>query len=147
MDRIDNFGLTNEWSILSNFHSAVVTLDGVHYPTVEHAYQAAKTLDPKWREKVRACQYPGQAKRVGRTVPLRPDWEDIKVDVMRELLAQKFTTRNGFGAALLSTGDAELVEGNTWNDRFWGVCNGEGLNMLGILLMARRSELQEETNA
>jgi N-glycosidase YbiA len=136
---IDSF--SGKYAFLSNFHSAVVELDGVHYPTVEHAYQAAKTLNPTERAEIRVVSA-GQAKRLGRKVKIRPDWEAIKVDVMWNLLVQKFQRNNGFGIWLVNTGDAELVEGNHWGDTYWGVCKGEGLNMLGHLLMARRAELR-----
>lgn len=138
--KIDSF--SGEHAILSNFHSAIVELDGIYFPSVEHAYQAAKTLDTDVRRKI-AKMSAGQAKRAGRSVKLRPNWEEIKVNVMWDLLVQKFQFNNGFGFWLLGTGDAELIEGNHWGDTYWGVCRGEGQNMLGILLMARRDEIMK----
>lgn len=73
---------------------------------------------------------------------MRSDWEDIKVSIMSDLIAQKFTSNNRLGELLLNTGDAILIEGNHWNDTFWGVCNNVGKNMLGKLLMQRRKEIK-----
>lgn len=128
---------------LSNFAPSPVRMRGLTYPTVEHAYQAAKTLDPEMRERIRACATPGQAKRLGRNVALRDGWEEIKLDVMAACLRAKFA-HAPLREMLLATGDAELVEGNTWGDRFWGVCRGEGANHLGRLLMAERERVKGE---
>ena len=134
---IDSF--QGEHRFLSNFWPAEVALDGVVYPSVEHAYVASKTLDLSARHVILKST-PGQAKRYGRTLALRPDWESVKLAVMAGLLVQKF--RHPELAALLrATGDAELVEGNTWGDTFWGVCKGKGANNLGRMLMEIRSSL------
>jgi ribA/ribD-fused uncharacterized protein len=84
----------------------------------------------------------GAVKRLGRKMVLRDDWEEVKVDIMRDLLIQKFS-QQPFRRLLLATGDSYLEETNTWNDTFWGVCNGKGKNQLGILLMEIRSYLRE----
>jgi len=126
---------------LSNFSLCLVELDGVNYRTVEHAYQAAKTTTAEFREAIRLCETPGQAKRLGRKTTIRPNWDEIKLDVMRDLLQQKFST-GYLRTALLATQDRELIEENTWYDTFWGVCHGEGLNWLGKLLMEIREELR-----
>ena len=136
----DITSFTGEYRFLSNFFPAVVTLDGETYPSVEHAYQAAKTTSPIAREAIRTCPKPGQAKRNGRMVQLRPDWEEIKLDVMRDLLWQKFQHYD-LREQLLATGDRRLIEGNHWNDTFWGVCRGVGQNWLGVLLMEIREEM------
>lgn len=128
------------YRFLSNFWPSEVELDCVHYPTVEHAYQAAKTFDPYHREIVRGFLNPAHAKRAGRRFKCRPDWADVKVQVMRVLLRQKFGPRRALAAKLEATGDAELIEGNGWGDTFWGVCDGEGENHLGRLLMEIRAE-------
>jgi len=132
-----------KYRFLSNFYCASATLDGVVYPTVEHAFQAAKTLDPAEREKVRACKSPSDAKRIGRTVTLRNDWEDVKVGAMYDLVWQKFQHPD-LKKLLLDTGTQHLEEGNHWNDHFWGVCppgSGQGENNLGIILMDVRKAL------
>jgi ribA/ribD-fused uncharacterized protein len=134
------------WEFLSNFYPSEVKLKGKTYPTVEHAFQAAKTLDEADRERIRLAETAGQAKAMGRKVALRSGWavgnNGIRVQVMRALLKQKFAPGTELAQKLLDTEDREIVEGNTWNDTFWGVCNGKGKNRLGELLMAIREELR-----
>lgn len=135
---IDSF--TGQFSFLSNFHFSPVQYDDVTYSTVEHAYQAAKTQDKNERSVIAAAPTPGKAKRLGRKVKMREDWDKIKVDVMKELLEQKFRISH-FKNMLLLTYPQQLIEGNTWGDTFWGVCNGRGSNHLGLLLMEIRNQL------
>ena len=130
------------YRFLSNFYPAIVNLDSIPYPTVEHAFQAAKTIDVQHRERIRKCNKPGDAKRLGRRVPLRSDWEQVKLYVMLNLLRQKFSQTEFLKTQLLATGEAQLIEGNTWNDFFWGECMGTGENHLGKLLMRVRQELR-----
>lgn len=129
------------YRFLSNFWNVGVTLDGVGYATVEHAYQAAKTLSAGEREKIRFAATPGQAKKMGRGVTQRVDWDNVKLAIMETLLRQKFQQPQ-MRAWLLETEDEELVEGNAWGDVFWGVCKGAGQNHLGKLLMQIRAELK-----
>lgn len=131
---------TGRWRPLSNFYEAVVHLDGVAYPTLEHAYQAAKTLDPAARAAIAAATTPGRAKRAGRKVPVRADWDDIRLDIMETLVREKFSHPH-LANFLRSTAPAPLIEGNTWGDTFWGVCNGVGENHLGHILEKVRAEL------
>jgi ribA/ribD-fused uncharacterized protein len=144
---IDDF--EGHYAFLSNFTPAPVVLDGVRYPTVEHAYQAAKTLEPGERQKIREASTPGLAKKLGRKLKKRPDWPDLKVDIMRDLVRQKFAAQPDLKKLLLATGETELVEGNTWHDNFWGKCrcdrcaSSPGQNRLGRLLMEVRSQLKE----
>ncbi len=130
-----------EHRFLSNFWPAEVELDGIKYPTIEHAYQAAKTLDEERRKVIQAQTTPGEAKRAGRKVKIRPDWEDVKIGIMLDLVRQKFTNNVKLRNRLLATGDEELIEGNTWGDTFWGRCKGIGQNNLGKILMKIRKEL------
>lgn len=130
-----------EWRFLSNFWPCEVTLDGMDFPSVEHAYMAAKTTDMNLRSIVQMLPDAAQAKRWGRTIKLRADWDQVKLQIMTDLVRQKFST-SPLKDKLLATGDAELIEGNTWNDRFWGVCNGRGLNHLGRILMDVRAGLE-----
>lgn len=139
------YGFFGEYRFLSNFWYVDVVLDGEQYPTVEHAYQAAKTNDPSARGLIRAAATPGIAKRMGKSVSLRPDWEAIKVEIMRDLIEQKFA-RSDLRGLLLATGDKYLEETNTWGDTFWGVCNGRGFNGLGSILMYVRSQIREQAN-
>jgi ribA/ribD-fused uncharacterized protein len=106
------------------------------FPGVEQAFQAAKTFDVQERQRFVGLS-PASAKRRGRAVLLRPDWQEVKVDIMRQCLRSKFADAN-LQARLLATGARPLVEGNRWGDRFWGVCGGTGRNMLGVLLMELR---------
>jgi N-glycosidase YbiA len=137
---IDSFTTAAGYGFLSNFHPSTIYVNGKSYPTVEHAIQAHKTLDETSHDLIRRAKTPGEAKKLGRAVLLRPDWEEVKVDLMRDFVRKKF--ENPFLRPLLvATGDAELIEGNTWNDRFWGVCRGSGLNWLGKILMEIRGEI------
>lgn len=137
---------TGQYRFLSNFWSVTIAFEGHSYRTVEHAFQAAKTLDPEERRRIRAEPNAAGAKERGKHVEMRLDWEQVKVDIMRQLLRQKFGTEP-LKSYLLKTGKSQLVEGNWWGDRFWGVCEGKGENMLGKLLMEIRTELraQKET--
>jgi ribA/ribD-fused uncharacterized protein len=137
---IDKFQGEHRW--LSNFAVAEVVFEGATYSSVEHAYQAAKTILPAERREIQAAPTPGKARRLGQKVCLRPDWEDIKLDVMRDLLRQKFRIPE-YRRMLLETGIQHLMENNHWHDTFWGVCEGEGLNHLGRLLMDIREEIRQ----
>lgn len=141
MKTIDRF--SGAYAVLSNFYPSVVRLDGVEYPSVEHAYQAAKTFNLREREGIRRAPKPGTAKALGRMVRLRVDWEDVKLKVMKDLVRQKFQGAKA-QAMLMATGDAVLIEGNYWNDTFWGICNGKGENHLGRILMEVRAEIRRE---
>lgn len=129
-----------EYCFLSNFYRSPITWAGKTWPTVEHAYQAAKTSDPVVQEAIRVLELPNQAKRAGRYVQIRPDWEDVKVDLMMELVDIKFTQHPELKQRLLDTSDLYIEEGNTWRDTFWGVCppGGSGKNFLGRILMSLR---------
>lgn len=132
------------WAKLGNYSPCLVFYGSHAYQSVEHAYQAQKSLDPAVREMIRHAASPAVAKQLARKVVLRPDWDDVKVDLMRGLLREKFA-QEPERAVLISTGDALLVEGNWWGDVFWGQCPlGNGLNMLGRLLMETRAELLAE---
>jgi conserved hypothetical protein, ribA/ribD-fused len=133
---------TKQYAFLSNFQGCWIALDGVMYPSVEHAYQAAKTFDPNKREAIKLVPRAYQAKILGRKVTIRPNWETLKLDIMKSLLRQKFS-RDPFKKLLLETGDEELIEGNDWGDTFWGQSPlGVGENHLGRLLMEVRRELR-----
>jgi len=137
---IDRF--SGEHDYLSNFFLSPIPFEGKEYPSVEHAYQAAKTINPEEREKIRLASTPGLSKKMGRLVELRLDWGDIKIDVMRNLVRNKFERNSKLKEYLLNTLPHDLVEGNTWGDKFWGVCDGEGENYLGKILMEIREEFK-----
>lgn len=154
MDVIDKFYTYERGnmvhSFLSNFYVSpslhVERLSTMLARTGEHAYQACKALTISEQEYILRAPTPGQSKARGREISLRPDWEAIKFDVMYEVLSAKFNAASGplLARMLLDTGDALLIEGNTWGDTTWGKCDGVGRNWLGLLLMARRSELRAE---
>lgn len=135
------------YRFLSNFYPC----DVGGWPSVEHAFQAAKTDATMWRLRIRQAPTPGAAKRLGAQVPLRADWEDIKVNQMRALLRLKFRFAP-LRTKLLQTGEAELVEGNRWHDNFWGACSCDKCtpvpkqNWLGILLMEIREGLHDDAD-
>lgn len=128
----------DEYFFLSNFYPVEIKLDGIVYPNAETAFQAQKTLDVEERRKFSMLKNPVQAKRLGRKVKLRDDWEEVKLDIMTEVVSQKFLQHPHLIEMLLQTGDEELIEGNKWGDRFWGVCKGKGKNHLGKILMKIR---------
>ena len=128
---------TGEHRFLSNFWACRVMLDGVMYPSVEHAYQAAKTDDIVARARICAAVSPGGAKHAGKSVHMRVGWEQAKMTVMARLLNEKFQDPKLRGK-LLATRPRPLIELNYWGDRFWGVCRGQGENWLGKLLMFLR---------
>ena len=139
-NQIDSF--FGKYQFLSNFWPVPkgIYFEGHTYPTVEHAYQAAKTLDESEREQIRTQKSPGKAKGMGSRLTLREDWNDVRLDVMERLVYMKAKDPD-FSQLLRNTGDAKLIEGNTRGDRFWGVCDGIGENHLGRILMEVRSAL------
>ena len=136
-DIIDSF--TGENDFLSNFSPVVIQYEDFIYSSLEHAYQAAKTIIITERELIHEAPTPGKAKRLGKTVTLRSNWEKIKLEVMEKLLRQKFQIPL-LERKLTMTYPCELIEGNNWNDTYWGVCKGTGKNHLGKLLMKIREE-------
>lgn len=138
---------SGQLAFLSNFSEYPVYYDGYRFPTLENAYQAAKTTDHQVRGTF-VDLTPGQSKRAGRALDLRPDWEQRKVPIMRLLLANKFTCNPQLAELLVSTGDLPLIETNTWHDNEWGVCSCspcldvESKNLLGVSLMQLRAYLQ-----
>lgn len=132
-------GFFDEYRWLSNFEPCVVYFDGRQYPSSENAYMAAKTLNKEQR-KIFETVLPYEAKKLGREIALRPDWNDVKFSIMYDILLSKFTNMN-LRNKLLSTGDKYLQEANWWFDKIWGVCQGEGENNLGKMLMEIRAKL------
>lgn len=143
-------GFFGDYRFLSNFYPAPVVFEGVQYSTTEHAYQAAKTIDPSEREYIRSQESPGAAKRAGVLVTLREGWaEGIDVEVMRQITEAKFRPGTALAEALLLTGDDLLVEANTWHDNHWGdctcgACTQPGQNLLGVTLMETRNKIRRE---
>jgi len=145
-------------SYLSNFSPHKIEYRGITYKTVEHAYQAQKAMTARDFRAIVDCETPGEAKRMGREIQMDPDFEKNKVAIMYELIRAKFYYGHESHTwplwwTLTSTLDAELIEGNTWHDNFWGICScshcinfhTEGQsNMLGKTLMKVREEIDRE---
>ena len=134
-----------KYQFLSNMYSAPFEWDGRTYKNSEAAFQSAKSLDPEVRDEF--SEMTGVvAKREGKRVLLRRDWEEVKDDIMEEVVREKFLQNPDLLKKLIDTGDMELVEGNRWHDKYWGVdlVSGEGENHLGIILMRIREELGGE---
>ena len=139
----------DEYRFLSNFYPSPLRYKGNNYPTVEHAYQAAKTDDPLMKKKIGLALSPGKAKKLGNSVILIENWDQIKIPTMEILIHLKFKN-DVLREKLLSTKNHKLEEGNFWHDNFWGNCfcprckviNGK--NMLGKILMNERKEIFKE---
>ena len=135
-----------KYSFLSNFYRVKIVIDGKEYPTSEHYFQSMKFPDPDIREKIRTASSPALAKKLARQYKseVRSDWFDVSLQVMETALKAKFSIPE-LKQKLLATGEMELQEGNTWNDKFWGVDlkSGEGENHLGRLLMKIRNDLKK----
>lgn len=138
-------GFHGQHRFLSNFFPSPITYEGITYGTLEHAFQAAKTTEPVLRQLVRDAMHPAEARRLGRRVILRAGWNEMREQVMLDLLRIKFSNEE-LAQQLIDTGIEELIEVNHHHDTFWGVCQGEGQNKLGQLLMIVRQELNDQIN-
>ena len=138
---------------LSHFHPAAIELDGFVWPSAEHAYQSHKSLDRDYVQAIREAESPGKAKRLA-SYPAkrswfiqhdkkpRPDWNDVKLDIMRRIDLAKFTQNDDLRELLLATGDAQLVE-DSQSEPFWGIGkDGKGSNWAGRVLMEIREKLR-----
>lgn len=135
---------SGQYKFLSNMYPAEFVWDNIVWRSSEHAYVAAKITDRILRIEISKIRRAGDVKRFGRTLELRPDWEEVKIDMMREIVRAKFTQNPLLKDWLIATGDAHIEEGNTWNDRFWGICppdSDNGRNELGKILMQLRVEM------
>lgn len=137
------YGFFGSFRFLSNFHFVKVELDGLIYPTTEHAYQAAKSGDPQVRALfAHGIDTPQEARRLGQQITLHPEWHArIKYEVMLDLTRKKYA-KDPLKSMLLDTGELYLEETNHWGDVYWGVCGGKGENNLGKILMLVRDELR-----
>lgn len=132
-----------KYFFLSNFYPCRIEYDGLVYQNAEAAYQAQKELDFEKRKSYQLLN-PYDAKRCGRSANLRPDWEDVKDSIMYEIILAKFQQNPDLKWLLIDVVDP-IVEENTWNDTYWGVCRGKGLNKLGeILTMVRQIFLEND---
>jgi ribA/ribD-fused uncharacterized protein len=122
-----------------------VIYEGVEYPSSEHGYQAGKSIYDEDRLMIKNCRTTAEAKKRAQEITLRDNWDEIRLEVMEDVLRSKFTLNPSLKEKLLNTGDKILIEGNHWNDTFWGIVlkTGKGENNLGKLLMKLRSELKK----
>ena len=134
-------GFNGDYFFLSNYYPCQVTYSDLTYRNSEAAFHAQKDLN---RSREFTDLNPAEAKKLGRSVHLRPDWEQVKDQIMRDILYSKFSQNKELKEKLLQTKDALLIEDNFWHDTYWGVCNGEGENKLGQLLMQVREQLKEQ---
>jgi ribA/ribD-fused uncharacterized protein len=136
------------FAYLNNFHQAVVTIDGIDYPSGEHAFHAQKTEDAAARWRIAKASTSAEAKRLGRAVVLVDGWNEyLRYEAMERVIEAKFYPGRSLSDRLCETGDAVLIEGNTWHDNTWGICScgrcKGGHNLLGWMLMRRRAYLME----
>ena len=141
MKDILEFQNENRW--LSNFAPVKVMFNGLIFPSVEHAYVAAKFDDINLQKEVQKLPNAGDAKKFGRKNKdaVAKDFDEVKLTIMKKLLMQKFN-QSPYRGKLLATGNCHIEEGNHWNDTFWGVCKGKGENNLGKIIMAIRTDLK-----
>lgn len=144
-DSIRFYKVKDQYGCFSNFSRHGFTLKGKKWKTNEHYFQAQKFVGTKYEEEVSLAKTPFDAAKIGRDrdKPIRNDWEEVKVEIMKEGVMKKFQEHSDIKNILLSTGDKEIIE-NTTNDYYWGCGNdGSGKNMLGKILMEVRSILKE----
>ena len=149
LDTVYFYSQTDAFAEFSNFAPYGVSMEGLWWATVEHYFQAQKFNDAGYREKIRASHRPRDAKTLGMTrkLPIREDWEEVKVDIMRAAVLQKFRTHPNLAALLEATGDRMIAE-NAPMEGFWGCgADGVGLNWLGRLLMEARASLRVAARA
>lgn len=139
-------GFQGQYAFLSNFYQAPVSYMGQLYANSEAAFQAQKTLSAKEQQRfgMFRMQSAAEAKKLGKKLMLRPDWEKIKLRCMYEICMCKFMQNPELRQALLATGNSKLVEENAWGDTFWGTVHGHGSNQLGQILMDIREKLRWE---
>ena len=125
-----------KYYFLSNYSKSDIKINDITFLNAESAFHSFK--DMKMQSQF-ANLDPATAKRKGRSVKLRGDWEEVKDEIMYLVVKEKFKQNKELRRKLIDTGDKYLEEGNTWNDTYWGVCNGKGRNMLGKILMRVRS--------
>lgn len=139
------YSTREEYGCFSNFSPHAFELDGVYWPTSEHYFQAQKFVGTPHAEQIRLVKTPKDAAKMGRdrSRPLRPDWEQVKDDIMRRGVLRKFETHADIREVLLSTGDEAIVE-NSPIDYYWGCgADASGKNMLGQVLMEIREILRD----
>lgn len=133
---------TGAFRFLSNFYPCQVIYEGIEYPSSEHAYVAAKSLDIVQKSWIAEMEHPGEVKKLGRKIKVRKDWEKVKLPIMRSIVEAKFYQNEDLMEMLIATKPHELIEGNSWGDVFWGQSPvGKGRNELGKILMSIRDDI------
>lgn len=146
MEAIQFYSVNGAYGCFSNFSPHPVVIDGVTYPTTEHYFQSQKFLDPKIQRRIITASTPMQAAQLGRRrdFPLRKNWESCKDAIMLQAVRAKVAQHPEVKEALLSTGNAPLIE-HTANDSYWADGgNGTGKNRLGKILVQVREEIRQE---
>lgn len=133
----------NQYFFLSNFYEYPIYYNKLVFCNAEAAFQAQKAMNEKDQYKFINLNA-SQARKLGKTVQLRKDWEEIKDNVMYEIVKRKFTINKELQQKLLETKEEELIEGNWWHDTYWGVDSktGIGQNKLGKILTKVREEVK-----
>ncbi|XHH29708.1 NADAR family protein [Xanthomonas euroxanthea] len=137
------------YGVFSNLYRRELVFEGELYPTAEHAYQAGKARKPAVKAWLMSAPSPALLAMAAHGLyywDIAPGWSTTKFNRMKQVLLAKFTTSDDLRELLLSTGDRRLVEAATTDtpvNRLWGEVNGNGKNMLGVLLMEVRQELRE----
>lgn len=134
---------SGQYEFLSNFYNTPISYNGLLFSNSEAAFQAQKTLDINERKKFTEYNA-GKSKREGKRINLRKDWEQVKEQVMYEIVYAKFSQNEDIKEKLLATNEEHIEEGNTWGDKIWGTVDGIGENRLGKILMRVREELRNE---
>lgn len=137
-----NHSFTKGMQFLSNMYPCPVYYRGCCYNSVEHAYQAAKAINANDHDLISACNTSYEAKKMGRVINCRKDWDEVKDAVMLECVSSKFMTSPDLAYKLLQTENHTLVEYNYWGDTYWGVSRGTGENKFGLILMHVRQGLK-----
>lgn len=139
------FQFTGDNYYLSNFYPCEFVWNGIKWSHSEGAYQSAKSLDKSVHEQF-SYMTASATKKQGKLLHMRSDWEQVKVQIMTEIVYEKFSQNPDIKQKLINTGSAILEEGNSWGDTFWGKCpvGGSGNNMLGKILMTIRKDFQLE---
>ena len=127
----------NKYYFLSNFYPSPFKIKKITFPTVEHYFQCMKCISKKEFNLILSCKSPSEAKKLGRKVKLRKGWKEIRVKIMKKGVYEKFKQNATLRKKLINI-EGEIKEENTWNDTFWGVCNGDGKNILGEILMSTK---------
>jgi len=144
--RPEKFNYEGQWirNWFSNMIESPFLWDGINWRSVENFYQAHKTTDYHAMVYVSKLE-PRAAKKWGKNMKIRSDWNAIKYDVMLEGLRVKFRIPE-WRMRLLETKSEILIEWNNWNDKIWGVSikDNQGENLLGQALMQVRDELNDE---